>query len=659
MHFSRPYGKKGRFLFVTMAIVLFNLPLLTYAQQLPDTIVKSFHDTLLVQSDTLLAPWLKKITDSLFRKSDVKGPVKSIDQRKQQTEAFFNTLGSKQDSSFLWKSLYPLIFKRNKRSLEESTEGKEVTHIYQEFKGKTIRKIEIRKLGAFGTTVYDTIYELTKLDRILNSTHVNTLTPVIKNYLLIKPGDELDPLELADNERIIRDASIFSDARFIVRPVQNNDSVDLVLIVQDIYPVGIDFNASGIDRASLKLTNRNFFGTGHKIEQRLDYDGDTRPIFYLSEGAYKVRNIAGSFFDADLLWKSAPDGKAFAVAGNKPFITPEIKYAGGFSLGNYTRYIEYDSLSFHPQYQFNNIDLWSGYATIIERDRSSRQLRTQAAITGRYQRTNFIKTPEVVDRNVTEFVKLQRYLVGFSFLKSGFYRNNMIFGFGRTEDIPIGYLGELTLGYEKFDKEIRTFTGLNLLRGDNIKGTTYLYSRLNLGGYWHKGDFTDGFISADLFYISSLMKAGTNRIRHFFQLHYLAGINRQHYRYLELNNNPLTNTYNNYNYEGRQRISLRMEAVLFTSYYILGFRFAPYSFFEAAMISSNNRNLFRNPLYPAIGVGIRIKNENLVFSTFQFSFTIFPRPDTPGSNLLFEVANATQVNIKNFGLNPPVVPDFR
>ncbi|MDD4597023.1 MAG: hypothetical protein PHW35_03570 [Lentimicrobiaceae bacterium] len=636
----------------TLVLLFVICPFTILAQQSLDTIVRG--DTTRMPADTLSI-----ISDDSTKLNKHNNHLKNIENRKQQTADFFNKLEAKKDSNFVWKNLYPLLFKNNKTTIEDVEEGKEVGSEVKQFEGRPVRKIVIHKLGVFGTSVYDTSYTLTNLERFLNSTHINTMTSAIKKYLLIKPGDALEPLILADNERLIRSVPIFNDARFIVNPLPDNDSIDLVLIIKDVYPLGFEFKATGLNRSSLTLSNSNIFGSGHKIEQKIDYDNKEKQAIYLSEGAYKIRNIMGSFIDAEFTWKSAPDGKALAIKGNKPFITPETRFGGGLTIGRFTRLVYYDSLPFRPEYKYNHLDIWSGYATIIERDKSFRKLRTQAAIAGRYTHTYYLETPLVPDREITEFKQLQRYLINFNYLKSGFYRNNMIFGFGRTEDIPIGYLAEATLGYEKFDDALRTYTALNFLRGDKIYHSAYLYSRINLGGYWHKGDFTDGFISADLFYISNLLKAGNNRIRHFFQLHYLSGINREHYRLLQLNNNPLTTTYNNFNYRGRQRINLRTEAVLFTSYYILGFRFAPYSFIEMAMISSHNRNIFKNPIYPAIGLGIRVKNENLVFSTFQFSFTIYPRADTPGSNLFFEVDRVRQINLEYFGINPPQIPEFR
>lgn len=644
------------------------------AQHITDTIPIS--DTTLihtdsigviVKADTLLprdSTFIHNDSVSLILKDStgtikLKRPSYDIEARQQHTDAFFRKMETKKDSSYLWRTLYPLIFKEQKATVEDLEKKEDENITGQQFKGKPIRKIEIHKLGPFGTSVYDTSSSPNKLESVLNSTHFNTMNSVIKNYLLIKPGDALEPMELADNERFLRSVPIFNDARFVVHLTDQNDSVDIVLIIKDVYPVGLDFQVMDINRSSLTLSNSNIFGSGHRLEQRIDYDNETNPVVYLSQGSYKIRNIKGSFIDAEFLWKSAPDGTALELRGDKPFITPETNYAGGFTLGKYTRLVYYDSLAYRPEYKYNNLDAWSGYATIIERDKSRRRLRTQAALAGRYTRTRYLKTPAIPDKKITEFDDLHRYLVNFTYLKSGFYRNNMIFGFGRTEDIPIGYLAEITLGYEKFDQSKRTYTALNLLRGDRIYQSAYLYSRINVGGYWHKGSFTDGFLGTDLFYISRLIKAGNNRIRHFFQLHYLAGINREHFRFLQLSNSPLTNTFDNFKFTGRHRISLRTEAVLFTSYYILGFRFAPFSFIEIATLASHHRNLFNNPVYPAIGMGVRIKNENLVFSTFQFSITFFPRADTPGSNILFEVDNVNQINLKYFGINPPEVPEFR
>src|SRR5690606_39828076 len=53
--------------------------------------------------------------------------------------------------------------------------------------------------------------------------------------LFIRENTKLNPYKIADNERFLRTIEYIQDARIIVIPIPETDSVDLVVITKDLF----------------------------------------------------------------------------------------------------------------------------------------------------------------------------------------------------------------------------------------------------------------------------------------------------------------------------------------------------------------------------------------------------------------------------------------
>src|SRR5690606_16697748 len=105
-----------------------------------------------------------------------------------------------------------------------------------------------RQLDVMGASVYDTTREGNKLQRFISrKVHINTQEKAIRrSMLLFREGDEVDPLLFRENERILRQSNVLLDARILLMPV-NDEEVDVVVLVQDIWPVIPEGSFSGFD----------------------------------------------------------------------------------------------------------------------------------------------------------------------------------------------------------------------------------------------------------------------------------------------------------------------------------------------------------------------------------------------------------------------------
>jgi len=304
-------------------------------------------------------------------------------------------------------------------------------------------------------------------------------------------------------------------------------------------------------------------------------------------------------------------------------------------------------------------DVWAGYAPVINRFAGKTPLRTQAYITSRISSLQYKSLNPQPDTAFPDHYNLERKLLSIGIIKSGFVRRNMITGFGRTEDIPVGYQIEATFGTEDSDRVKGFYTGLKIASGVNISHGAHIFSSAGIGGYWINNNFTNGTFNTNLALISRLYNFGSNRIRIYGTAIYTQGISRTGLQTLKITPERFSKTFSNYEHTGHSRLNIKAEAVVFTPIYLLGFRCAFYGFSEIVMLSDKPVHLFKQQALPAFGIGIKVRNEHLVFSTFQFGFTFFPVLDNNNRHLIFSITDQQSAGLELLRINAPNIIEYR
>jgi len=108
------------------------------------------------------------------------------------------------------------------------------------------------------------------------------------------------------------------------------------------------------------------------------------------------------------------------------------------------------------------------------------------------------------------------------------------------------------------------------------------------------------------------------------------------------------------NLGGDMRISGKAESVFFSPWSVLLFKFAPFVFADGTYFRFYNVDYGQN-LYTAIGGGIRIRNESLIFGTVEFKGIYFPRKNYYNESWRIEI----NTNVR-FKYNKQLIkrPDF-
>jgi len=500
------------------------------------------------------------------------------------------------------------------------------TSNYSDFmkkEGKVIRKIYVKVLDLFGTSVYDTtIQPRSWLSKTGNAVHINTRDWLILDNLLFKEGDKLNSFQLMESERLLRQNSNIYDSRIVaVTAPDHEDSLDVYVFVQDIWSISGDASInSKIDHGYVSLKDVNFLGWGTEVSSKVKISNQYSQNWSW-DGSLIWSNIKRSFFTGRISRRSEVNDLRWGFGANKDFFSPVVKWAGGIDLDWYRKqfWIEKDSLLRLNKLGYATFDVWGGYATDIVPEEIPTLKQNKFNFSARYVLTNYQETP-VDDSAYFQNNSLVLGRIGYSY--RSFYKDRFIFGLGRTEDIPVGLISAVIYGYESGQKYARPYYGIYSGYSRFNYNIGYFYAGFSIGAYRQDKRWQDGVSELNLLYISTLKIKNEFRWRHYLWARFA---------YTE---NPLGSLLNVNNSDGlrgagidkngNKKVVLNYENNVFTPFNIVGFNIAFITFADLALLSSKNESLLSSKLYQAYGLGFRIRNEHLVTSTIQIMIGYYP-----------------------------------
>jgi hypothetical protein len=80
---------------------------------------------------------------------------------------------------------------------------------------------------------------------------------------------------------------------------------------------------------------------------------------------------------------------------------------------------------------------------------------------------------------------------------------------------------------------------------------------------------------------------------------------------------------------------MNVENVFFQKRSILNFQTAFFSFFDVGIVGPSEESIFRQNYYAGLGLGLRIRNENLIFKTIQIRLAYYPNHPSDVSSVGF------------------------
>ncbi len=581
-------------------------------------------------------------------------------------EDFYKRLKDRAYRTKLTKELFDLLITSPREEIlpSDTTSLFEIENPFSRYQGNIIDSIRIKQLEIFGPKFSDTTRQAKVIfEKIANKLHINTRERIIRNNLTIRQGETLDPQQMQDAERVIRELPFIQDAR-IVPMRADSSNTDFLLMTKDVF--AFSFGGSINNRGgSLELDHKNLFGIGHELRNNFIWDNRFEQEFGY-EIAYIMPNIRRSFITAEIGYYDTYFQQYQGVRLSRNFVTPQIKYAGGVHINQQTLREPFFLLSENRidtvLSRFNEQDIWLARAfklNFLEKEASD---RTRLIIAARHLRYDYSERPPVTE-DFNQFFQnrsLNLFSVGISTRR--YYRDQLIFGFGRSEDIPYGHRVNFIYGYENNEFNNRYFASAQVAKGGFISNFGYLYADFTAEGFYRKGEqIEQGLVRGNALYFTNLFKVGSYRMRQFVSVNYTQGINRFGNEFLTINNgvDEGIRGFRSRDLRGTRRFSAQLETVAFSPSDLLGFRIAPYAFIDIGVLAERNQPILQGNAYQGIGLGFRIRNDNLTFNTFELRLSFYPDAPLDVNFFDFNVSGNSVRRFRDFDIIAPSPSVFR
>ena len=569
-----------------------------------------------------------------------------------KTLIFLDSLKSRASKTLITRKLYDFVI-----IPPESGSGKKITGSslisFADYSGLRIRKIEIKRLNVFGSNINSPdFYAPNKIERVLNKTHLNTNESIIRKNLLFGEGDTISPLIFSDNERFIRQLPYIDDARILVVPISDEEA-DVIVVTKDIYSLGGKLSFTGFDKGSLSVFEKNIFGMGHEFGIEIPYDSEFNdsPGFGVN---YQINNILKTFSNLDVYYYDGLGKKTYGFDLSRKLVSSTTRYAGGISVREMFTSDDLDSLSVPEPVKYNLQDYWLLRSFLINKESVIRLI-----VGARYTNNNVFDHPFILPESYHYLQKYKMFLGSVSLSVQKYYKTNLIYGYGRTEDIPFGGLLNIILGREINEFKSRIYLGSSLSVGESISSFGYFYGSAGFGTFLNNGNTEQGMLLLRGNYISNLSYLGRSRIRNFVNIDYTRGFDRYSDEYLVYRCENGFSGFRNDSIGNEQRLSLSIESVLFSPVSLYGFRFAAFGFADFAFLFGTNDFVGSGDILSSIGIGVRIRNDNLVLNTLQIRLGFFPNlPEYSRINRLI-ISGEQLLKPSNFEPGPPSLLPYK
>jgi hypothetical protein len=593
--------------------------------------------------------------------------------------AFAQQTAVKSDSTHLYKDietyskrnkfntfLYRLIFKPiaiiSKKEVKKKVYKKLIQKPYSTFQGKIIRKISIVTLDPFGYVVNDTTKTAqNRLTRAGNYLHIKTQIIAIKNLLLIRENEPFNSFFVKESERLIRIQKFVHDVYFYVASAgPKSDSVDIFIRELDtwsIYPQ-LDISTS---RIKIDITDKNFLGLGHEFQNVFSRNISTGISAFRTN--YFIPNIMTTYINSNLHYEVDGYGNIRrSLAFERPFYSPYAKWAGGISFATQ---VKRDSLTgLNPLYvpvnlKFKTQDLWGGKAIQIFKGNTEDELATNLIMSARYLRIRYLQKPTDINDPLQIYSNEDFYLTGIGISTRKYVQDKYIFKYGTIEDVPVGKVIELTGGYQLRNSSWRPYLGMRFSFG-NYNEWGYLSTNIEFGTFFHESHSEQGAVTFGVNYFTGLFEIGKWKFRQFVKPQATIGINRFSYDSLTLNDGHGINGFNSTGLSGTNRLLLMLQTQSYSPWNFIGFHFGPFLVCSVGMLGDAISGFKNRKLYSQIGFGVLIKNENLVFNTFQISISFYPLIPGNGQDIYkMNSFNTTDFGFRDFEIGKPVPVLYR
>ena len=541
--------------------------------------------------------------------------------------------------------------------VQPASKEKKNVNPYLKYQGRVIKEIKVTVFDPFGHNVNDTLeHNINRLQRFGNKSHITTRHFVILNKLLFKKDEPVNALSISESERNLRGAVFINDARIYITESQNKDSIIVHVIVHDKWPITLPVLVSDVF-IDAKFKNNNLFGVGQQFGQ---YGRWKKPGEFEFNGYYGIANIDNTYIAASLGYVYDKDKTTVGISFERPFFSPLTEWAGGVAVSHSWKNYQYtdSSVGEIKQSPLNSIgyDVWAGKSfklTKLSKNRSIFNQSTNIILASRFYETRYLNRPAETTDPFKSYYNSTAALGSIGFSVQKYYKDKYIYRFGANEDVPEGLILQFTGGVLKQEfKKIRYYIGFEVAQAKHYD-FGYLSATITYGVLFNEKVANDITTHYKLMYFSNLIKNGRWLFREFLNFNLVHGENKLAGETINFSGDELYG-FENGILSGNTKMALSSETVAYLPYQLIGFRFAPVITAGIGMIGDPTRKLLKSNLYQAYTIGVMLRNENLLNSTFQFSLGAYPFfPDNGKFTMKYNPIASFTLRVRIFAVTKP------
>ncbi len=628
---EKSIGNRDRLLYLSVAVMCilawFYFPKVL-AETATDTIYLKNTDFLVTPDSTFDG----KYTAMVLMEDTI--PYKLRTNRDAKNTALYDSISAKTKKIPLLHNLFNAMRVRQKMMVEDSTTSFTPSEAYfTAYEGKVIRSIRHQSVDIFEGDVDDITQSAESWGaKTLNRTHYNTRRWVKQNFMLFEEGDRVDAQEFSDTERILRSLNYIEDARIYMSALSaESDSVDILVVTKDNFPIAADVEVFSPNHFIIDPYTTNFIGLGHRLSGRVIYRATAdQQVGYGVK--YEMNNLFGAFVNLQFGLSQTDQQDLYEVRLTKRFVSTETRFGGEFESYQISEdkkldRQEGDSLinRIIPYSALIN-DSWAGYSFLYLKDRHNQFLNF--ALRSYY--VNFSDRPDVAPESQFEFHNQYMVFGNLSYRKIDYMKTTRLLGFGKTEDVPFGYLTDLTYGRQWTEFYTRDYFGAAWSWAQNYDFWGYYNFTLAGGGYLNQTNFEDIITTANFSYFSPLSSLLGVDFRNTFDANYMSVTRPNYYSKLKFDDNLWL--LKQYGLFADSRLSFRLQTTLYTNINLIGFRFAFYPYINLGWMTDEDYFRGSKRFFSVYGLGMQVKNESLVIPGFHIRVGYLPHTIEGQSN---------------------------
>ncbi|MFM7719680.1 MAG: hypothetical protein ACKO52_00840, partial [Sediminibacterium sp.] len=234
-----------------------------------------------------------------------------------------------------------------------------------------------------------------------------------------------------------------------------------------------------------------------------------------------------------------------------------------------------------------------------------------------------------IDRN---YQNLKANFLSFTLVRQSVYRTRYLYGLGRYEDLPIGQSLTWTTGHSQIEKDKSAYLGFKFEQYNLSKKENYNHIIANIATSYMNKSLQDIRFLSSLEQFSKLKYLNNGLgYRQILNLSFTQTLKNKYNEALRINSIFGIPQLNREQIKGGTRLSANWETVLYNNRVIWCFKSAPFIFGNFTYIRAVDIPILKGDIYTAIGSGMRIRNENLIFGTIELKGFYFPRTNQQAS----------------------------